>query len=81
MAEKESLSVGDGQSVLSGLVAPSVGIHSVPQDGLSFTPLDSNSDGVVQPFPRSPKLQRKVAKAAQPSQVNTSVVEHTGCTI
>lgn len=74
MAEKKALSVGNGQSTVAqsaqgGLVAPSAGMHGALQDGLSFTPLDSNTDGVVQPFPRSPKLQRKVADAGQPSQV------------
>lgn len=83
MAEKGPFSVGNGkstmaQSVQSGLAAHSAGAHSVLQDGLSFTPLDSNSDRVVQPFPRSPKLQRKQAKAAKPSQVNMSVVRDTG---
>nr|XP_046236888.1 E3 ubiquitin-protein ligase TRIM62 [Scatophagus argus]XP_046236889.1 E3 ubiquitin-protein ligase TRIM62 [Scatophagus argus] len=72
MAEKETLSVGNGQSTVAQLAhspAPlSGGTHSVLQDGLSFTPLDSNSDTVVQPFPRSPKLQRKIANAGQPSQ-------------
>ncbi|XP_018529832.1 nuclear factor 7, ovary [Lates calcarifer] len=77
MAEKGPFSVGNGkstmaQSVQSGLAAHSAGAHSVLQDGLSFTPLDSNSDRVVQPFPRSPKLQRKQAKAAKPSQEQLS---------
>eukprot|EP00064_Thunnus_orientalis_P015169 superscaffoldBa00002763_g15219 len=77
MAEKEALSVGNGQSkqaqsVQSGLPAPSAGAHGVIQEGLSFTPLDSSSDRVVQPFPRSPKLQKKIAKAAQPSQEQLS---------
>ncbi|XP_026209262.1 nuclear factor 7, ovary [Anabas testudineus] len=71
MAEKESC-VGDGESVLSGLAAPSAGNCGVPQDGLILTPLDSSSGRVVQPFPRSPKLQRKTAKAAQPSQEQLS---------
>lgn len=75
MAEKEPLSVGNGQSTMaqsvqSCLAAPSAGAHSVLQDGLSFTPLDSNCDRVVQPFPRSPKLQRKRAEAGKPSQVH-----------
>ncbi len=73
MAEK-GLSVNNGQSAVaqsaeSGLEAPSTGTHSVLQDRMSFTPLDFNSDRVVQPFPRSPKLQRKTANAGQPSQV------------
>ncbi|XP_069015205.1 tripartite motif-containing protein 14 [Embiotoca jacksoni] len=73
MAERESLSVGGGRSaaaksVESDLAAPSAGIRSLLQDVSCLTPLDSNGDGVVQPFPRSPKLQRKAAKAEQPSQ-------------
>ncbi|XP_026154868.1 tripartite motif-containing protein 14 [Mastacembelus armatus] len=76
MAEKESVSLGNEKSavalsVQSGLMAPSAGAHSV-LDGLSFTPLDSNSNRDVQPFPRSPKLQRKLAKAGQPSQEQLS---------
>ncbi|KAM9335462.1 E3 ubiquitin-protein ligase TRIM62 [Symphorus nematophorus] len=76
MAEKEALPAGNGQSTAaqpaqSGLVAPSVGSHTVLPDGLSFTPLDSKNDS-VQPFPRSPKLQRKIALAAQPSQEQLS---------
>lgn len=80
MAEKEALSVDNGQSAAAaqgGLRSPSAGTHSVLQDGLSYTPLDSNSDRVVQPFPRSPKLQRKTVKAGQPSQVHMSVMQHT----
>ncbi|XP_035531539.1 uncharacterized protein LOC118338350 isoform X2 [Morone saxatilis] len=77
MAEKEALSVGNGQptaaqSAQSGLAAPSAGTHSALQDRLSFTPLDSTSNRVVQPFPRSPKLQRKIANAAKPSQEQLS---------
>ncbi|KAM4714270.1 E3 ubiquitin-protein ligase TRIM62 [Anableps anableps] len=71
MAEKQS-SVSDGQPaqpVQNELSAPSAGLSSLLQDGVGFTPLDSSSsDGPVQPFPRSPKLQRKAAKYAQPSQ-------------
>ncbi|XP_051800021.1 E3 ubiquitin-protein ligase TRIM62 [Acanthochromis polyacanthus] len=59
-----------GPSAQSDLAAPSAGIDSLLQDG--FTSLDTGSDRVVQPFPRSPKLQRKVAKAAQPSQEQLS---------
>jgi len=74
MAEKESLLVGSVQpaavqSLQSQLSPPSAGISNVLQEGVSFTPLDSNTNRVVQPFPRSPKLQRKTAKGAQPSQV------------
>lgn len=71
MAEKDSFSTGSGQSLLGGSAAPPAGACGVRQDALSFTLLDSSSDRVVQPFPRSPKLQRKVDKAAQPSQVTT----------
>ncbi|XP_037613738.1 tripartite motif-containing protein 14 isoform X4 [Sebastes umbrosus] len=75
MAEKEALSGGSSRSAQSGLAAPSAGSHSVLQDGLSFTPLDSKDDGAVQPFPRSPKLQRKIANAARPSQKSTEVMK------
>ncbi|XP_047428056.1 nuclear factor 7, brain isoform X2 [Mugil cephalus] len=73
MAEKELQSVGNGQSTMvpsvqSDLGAPSAGIHSLLHDGASFTSLESNGDNVVQPFPRSPKLQRKQGKVARPSQ-------------
>ncbi|XP_008286173.1 nuclear factor 7, ovary isoform X2 [Stegastes partitus] len=75
MEAAESSHAGSGrsaaaQSVQNDLMAPSVGIDSLLQDG--FTSLDTSSDRVVQPFPRSPKLQRKVAKAAQPSQEQLS---------
>lgn len=63
--------VGSEQSVApaqSGLAAPSAGSKGALQDGLGFTLLDSSSDRVVQPFPRSPKLQRKVANAGPPTQ-------------
>lgn len=82
MAEKEDLSVGNGQSTVaqsaqSAPALPSAGTHSVLQDRLSLTPLDSNSDRVVQPFPRSPKLQKKMANAGQLSQVKKSEGEHS----
>lgn len=82
MAEREALSVGNGQaseaqSAQSGLAPPSADSHGVLRDGPSFTPLGPSGDGVVQPFPRSPKLQRKIAKAAQLSEVNESVVKRT----
>ncbi|XP_035482596.1 nuclear factor 7, ovary isoform X2 [Scophthalmus maximus] len=77
MAEKESLSVGNEQSTMaqlvqSGLTAPSAGAHSVLQDRLSLTPLESNRDRPVQPFPRSPRLQKKKTKAGRPSQEQLS---------
>ncbi|TNN26888.1 hypothetical protein EYF80_062969 [Liparis tanakae] len=65
MAEESS--AAEGQSARGGLATPPAGSHGVLLDGLSFTPLDANG---VPPFPRSPKLQRKIAIAAQPSQVN-----------
>lgn len=71
MAEKDASAVGCQRSVQRGLEAPSAGQQGVLQDaGLGFTPLDSKEDGAVQPFPRSPKLLRKLAKVAAPSQVN-----------
>uniref|UniRef100_A0A3Q2NXT9 Si:dkey-219e21.4 n=1 Tax=Fundulus heteroclitus TaxID=8078 RepID=A0A3Q2NXT9_FUNHE len=67
----EQSAVIDGRLVApdqSQFLAPSAGLPSFLQDGAGFTPLDSNSDGPVQPFPRSPKLQRKAAKDQKPSQ-------------
>lgn len=80
MAEKEALSVGNGRSAetlsaQNGPVLPSAGSDSILQDRLSFMPLESSTDKPIQPFPRSPKLQRKIADAGQPSQVNTRVTE------
>ncbi|XP_078131699.1 E3 ubiquitin-protein ligase TRIM62 [Sander vitreus] len=77
MAEKEASSIGNGKSTVdesaqSGFTAPPAGSHGVLQDRLSFTALDSDAHSVVQPFPRSPKLQRKIAKAAKPSQEQLS---------
>uniref|UniRef100_UPI0037E895DD nuclear factor 7, ovary n=1 Tax=Semicossyphus pulcher TaxID=241346 RepID=UPI0037E895DD len=77
MAEKEASSVGKGESTVPqsarrALAAPSADTHRVLPDRLSFTPLDSNSDRSVQPFPRSPKLQRKIAIIAPPSQEQLS---------
>lgn len=63
-------------------MAPSAGTHSALQDGLNYTPLDSNSDRVVQPFPISPKLQKKKAKdALKLSQVNVGLVRFVGWNI
>nr|XP_043876179.1 tripartite motif-containing protein 14 [Solea senegalensis] len=75
MAENESSRRGDAQSttaqsVQSALAAPPTGASSVLQGGLSLTPLDSSSDRVVQPFPRSPKLQRR--KSAKPTKEQLS---------
>nr|XP_019955718.1 PREDICTED: E3 ubiquitin-protein ligase TRIM62-like isoform X1 [Paralichthys olivaceus]XP_019955719.1 PREDICTED: E3 ubiquitin-protein ligase TRIM62-like isoform X1 [Paralichthys olivaceus] len=80
MSEKQSLSVGNGQSTADlseqrGVTAPHAGARNALQDGLcltDWTPLESNSDRVVQPFPRSPKLQRKKGKAGKPSQEQLS---------
>lgn len=71
MAEQKAFSVGNGQSAQSGLGVSPAGAPGALQDGLSFALLDGNE--VVQPFPRSPKLQRKVANAGQPSQVSARV--------
>ncbi|KAJ4936447.1 hypothetical protein JOQ06_001039 [Pogonophryne albipinna] len=80
MAGKEALSVGDGQLAQSGLAAPAAGSpagsHSALQEGRGFSPLDSSSDR-VQPFPRSPKLQKKIANFGQPSKVNLSMDQLT----
>ena len=73
MAEQKAFSVGNGQSAQSGLGVSPAGAPGALQDGLSFALLDGNGDEVVQPFPRSPKLQRKVANAGQPSQVSARV--------
>ncbi|KAM9836826.1 uncharacterized protein ACBR49_019242 isoform 2-T2 [Aulostomus maculatus] len=78
MAEKAPLSVQKGlktvkqQSAHSGMEAPSASTQGELRDRLSFTPLDTNDDRVVQPFPRSPKLQGKLAKAGQHSQEQLS---------
>lgn len=74
MAEKEDLHAANGQSKTaqsprsSAPLLPSAGTRSALQERLTM--LDSNSDGVAQPFPRSPKLQRKTGNAEKPSQVN-----------
>lgn len=74
MAEKEDSHAANGQSKTaqsprsSAPLLPSAGTQSALQERL--TTLDSNSDGVAQPFPRSPKLQRKTGNAEKPSQVN-----------
>lgn len=73
MAEQKAFSFGNGQSAQSGLGLSPAGAPGALQDGLSFALLDGNGDEVVQPFPRSPKLQRKVANAGQPSQVSARV--------
>ncbi|KAI3375846.1 hypothetical protein L3Q82_004123 [Scortum barcoo] len=77
MEEKQTLSAANGQSTAAqsaqdGLAAPSAGMFGLLQDGVGFTPLDSNSDRAVQPFPRSPKLQKKKAKTGQLSKERLS---------
>ncbi|XP_011604776.2 E3 ubiquitin-protein ligase TRIM39 isoform X1 [Takifugu rubripes] len=52
--------------------APPADSHSVLQERLSQASLDPNRDPAVQPFPRSPSLQRKMTQAAQPSQEQLS---------
>ncbi|KAM3857761.1 E3 ubiquitin-protein ligase TRIM62 [Diretmus argenteus] len=77
MAGREEVSVGSegsapAQSGASGLGVASAGGQGGLQDGgLGFTPLDSSEDR-VQPFPRSPKLLRKLAQAGQLSQEQLS---------
>ncbi|XP_076012689.1 E3 ubiquitin-protein ligase TRIM62 [Genypterus blacodes] len=72
MAEKDVAADGCQRSVQRGLEAPSAGYQGVLQEaGLGFTPLDYKEE-VVQPFPRSPKLLRKLAKAGAPSQEQLS---------
>lgn len=48
-----------------------LGAPSAPQNTVSQTPLDSTED-TVQPFPRSPQLQRRLAKAALPTKEQLS---------
>ncbi|XP_056883295.1 nuclear factor 7, ovary [Takifugu flavidus] len=52
--------------------APPADSHSVLQERLSQASLGPNRDPAVQPFPRSPSLQRKMTQAAQPSQEQLS---------
>lgn len=54
-----------------GLAAPSADSHSVLQDRLSFSTLNSN-ERTVQPFPRSPKLKKKMENTGPPSQVKAT---------
>ncbi|XP_068164431.1 tripartite motif-containing protein 14 isoform X2 [Antennarius striatus] len=61
MSEKDASCAG-GQSPRASLSTPA-GSHNALQDALSLLSLDSRA---VQPFPRSPKLQRRLA--APPSQ-------------
>lgn len=74
MSVEEASPVGQStlaMSVQRGLGAPSAGAPSTLQDTMSLTPLDSTEDR-VQPFPRSPQLQRRLAKAALPTQEQLS---------
>ncbi|XP_074517887.1 E3 ubiquitin-protein ligase TRIM62 [Halichoeres trimaculatus] len=76
MAEKEVFFAELEQSTKDlsaqcGLTAPSADSHSVLQDRLS-SPLDSNDERTVQPFPRSPKLKKKMENTGQPSQEQLS---------
>lgn len=76
MAAKEP-ALGDKTTVQSlcgqsNAVAPSSDSQIVLQDGLSFFPLDSNENRAIQPFPRSPKLLRKLNRVEKPSQEQLS---------
>ncbi|KAM8880942.1 uncharacterized protein ACB058_001240 [Synchiropus picturatus] len=76
MAAKEQSIVdnnaGQSRCGQSSAVAPSPDSHSVFQDGLSYFPLDSNENREIQPFPRSPKLLRKLNRVEKPSQEQLS---------
>ncbi|XP_041842377.1 nuclear factor 7, ovary isoform X2 [Melanotaenia boesemani] len=76
MADRESsagrVQPGAALSVQPELPAPSAGITALLHEGLSFIPLDSSSDRAVQPFPPSPKLQRRLARDVQPSKEQLS---------
>lgn len=69
MAENNNLRGSNGQSDGSSAPAlPSAGAESALQEWLTIL----DSDGVAQPFPRSPKLQRSRNNADKPSQVRRS---------
>lgn len=69
MAQKGPFLVGQGPAAQSEVLAPSVGGQLVQQDGgLTPTLLDPTGDGVPQPYPRSPKLLRKLAEAGKLTQ-------------
>ncbi|KAM9826835.1 E3 ubiquitin-protein ligase TRIM62 [Neosynchiropus ocellatus] len=76
MAAKEQSirdkNAGQSRCGQSSTVAPSPDSHSAFQDGLSFFPLDSNENREIQPFPRSPKLLRKLNRVETPSQEQLS---------
>lgn len=66
MAENNNWQVGNGESDGSSATAlPPVGAESALQEWLTIL----DSDGVAQPFPRSPKLQRPKINDNKPSQV------------
>ncbi|XP_023831454.1 tripartite motif-containing protein 14 isoform X1 [Salvelinus sp. IW2-2015] len=73
--QRPDVSPGSLLSVQSGAMDPPVEYQAVLQDGtLSLVPLDSpaTGDGVVQPYPRSPKLLRKVAASRHLSEEQLS---------
>ncbi|KAM6949184.1 E3 ubiquitin-protein ligase TRIM62 [Aplochiton taeniatus] len=73
MAQEGPLLVGQGPAAQSDVGAPSVGGLVVLQDsGPSPTLLDPTGDGVSQPYPRSPKLLRKMAEAGKLTQKQLS---------
>lgn len=72
MAENNNLQVGNGQSDGSSAPAlPSAGAESALQEWLTIL----DSDGVAQPFPRSPKLQRSMNNEDKPSQVRERLIK------
>lgn len=75
--QRLEVSPGSLLSVQSGAMDPPVEYQAVLQDGtLSLVPLDSHAtgEGMVQPYPRSPKLLRKVAASRNLSEVNAMIV-------
>lgn len=74
--QRLEVSPGSLLSVQSGAMDPPVEYQAVLQDGtLSLVPLDSHAtgEGMVQPYPRSPKLLRKVAASRNLSEVNAMI--------
>ncbi|XP_024229611.1 tripartite motif-containing protein 14 [Oncorhynchus tshawytscha] len=73
--QRLEVSPGSLLSVQSGALGPLVEYQAVLHDGtLSLVPLDSHAtgEGVVQPYPRSPKLLRKVAASRNLSEEQLS---------
>ncbi|KAK6323078.1 hypothetical protein J4Q44_G00054170 [Coregonus suidteri] len=73
--QRLEVSPGSSLSAQSGAMVPPVEYQAVLQDGaLSLVPLDSHSagEGVVQPYPRSPKLIRKIAASRKLSEEQLS---------